>query len=107
MVAFIIWAVVGIVFVIFGVYCMNSKKERPFGFWANAETFPVKDIKAYNKTMGILWIVFGFIFALLGIPLLLGQNSGLILISVIGAMFEAITIMIVYVLVIEPKYRKK
>lgn len=43
----------------------------------------------------------------LGLPLLKGQNSPLILLSIIGVMAEAIAAMAVYETVIEKKYRKK
>ena len=65
---FIIWALVGMLFIIGGIYCINSKKEVAFGFWANAKTAPieVKNIKAYNKALGKLWCAYGFFFILLG-----------------------------------------
>ena len=37
--AFIIWIVVGLIFTIYGVIVMCSKKERPFGFWANSQAW--------------------------------------------------------------------
>lgn len=55
----------------------------------------------------ILWCVYGVLFSLIGLPLLSKQNSGLIIISVLGAMLISIAAMVVYVVVIEPKYRKK
>lgn len=45
-------------------------------------------------------------FALLGLPLLPGQNTGYIIISILGCMAEAIAAMVIYVAVIEKKYRK-
>ena len=30
--AFIIWTMVGIVFIVMGIYDMNSKKAKPFAF---------------------------------------------------------------------------
>ena len=51
---FIIWGVVGILFILMGIYKICSKKTQPFGFWANAEVFPVNDVKAYNKALGKL-----------------------------------------------------
>ncbi len=56
------------------------------------------------------WSIFVYcvVLTLLVIPLLGGQNSaGEILISVVGTMIVSIAAMIVYVVVIEPKYRKK
>lgn len=105
--AFIAWLVTGIIFVALGICIMNSKKAKPFGFWANAEAPEVTDVKAYNKALGKLWIIFGVGFIVVGLPLLAGENSPLILLSVVGAMFLCIGIMTYYSIVIEPKYKKK
>lgn len=69
---FIIWAVVGVLFIGYGIYVCFSKKQKPFGFWANA-----------------------------------GQNSGWIILPMVGTMLETIITMAIYVTVIEKKYRKK
>ena len=71
-IAFIIWSMVGIVFVCLGIHAFVAKKT--VGFWANAKTFEVKDVKKYNRA--------------------------------VGKLIETITVMIVYVTVIEKKYRK-
>ncbi|MCM1174384.1 MAG: hypothetical protein NC341_04960 [Blautia sp.] len=107
MFAFLIWLFVGILFLSRGIHAFFTKKAVPFGFWANAETFAVKDVKAYNRAVGKLWCVFGVVFALLGIPLLKGQNTPCIILSILGIMAEAIAAMVVYVTVIEKKYREK
>lgn len=62
--------------------------------------------KKSGRLLGKLWCVFSVIFILLGLPLLAGQNSALIIISILGMMFEMIGTMIVYTH-IEEKYRKK
>lgn len=104
MMAFIIWAIIGLIFVGLGVLAFFSKK--PMGFWANAEMFQVSDTKRYNRTMGIMWCIFGVVFDLLGLPLLAGENSPYIMLSVVGVMLEVIAFMVIYILVIEKKYRK-
>ncbi len=104
-VAFIIWAVIGLFFVGIGIYCFFAKK--PMGFWANAETFKVENVDRYNRAVGKMWIVYGIVFILLGLPIFKGQNSPLIMFSVIGVMVESIAMMIVYTVVIEKKYKKK
>lgn len=103
--AFIIWAVIGLFFVCMGVYSFFAKK--PMGFWANAETFAVEDVGGYNRAVGKMWIVYGIVFILLGLPIFKGQNSPLIMFSMIGIMIESIAMMIVYTVVIEKKYKKK
>lgn len=105
--AFIIWIVVGLIFIVMGTFIMKSKKAKPFGFWANAEAPEVTDVEAYNRALGKLWIIFGIGFAIEGLPLLAGQNSALVMLSVVGAMFLTIGTMIYYTLAIESKYKKK
>ena len=107
--AFVIWIIVGLVFTVYGTVVMCSKKEKPFGFWANAKVGPIEDLKGYNRALGILWCVYGILFILIGLPLLIldEKNSGLIIIPVVGAMLISIGAMIVYSVGIESKYRKK
>lgn len=105
MTGFIIWCIVGCLFFGIGVGCLFSKQAT--GFWANAERPKVTDVKKYNKAMSKLWFAFGTIMILLGIPLLEGQNSSLLVITIVGMFVEVIAFMVIYVLVIEKKYRKK
>ena len=106
---FIIWTIMGVIFVLVGIYDMNSIKEKPFGFWANAEVGPIEEIKAYNRALGRLWCVYGILFVLMGLPLLNfnEQNEGLIIIPIVGTVLISIGTMAVYTIGIEAKYRKK
>ena len=106
-IAFVVWIIIGICFILYGIFVMHSKKNKAFGFWANAEMFAVKDSKKYNRALGKLFIGFGSVFSLLGLPLLKGEESGLLILSMIGTMITVIVTMIIYVIVIESKYRKK
>ena len=101
---FMIWALAGLVFVGIGLGSFRAKKA--VGFWANMEAPQVTDIKSYNRAMGKLWIGFGLIFILLGLPLLAGQNSPLIFLSVLGVFAEIIGVMLIYTQIILPKYKK-
>ena len=105
-VAFVIWCACGFLFVGMGVYDYRAKTTKPFGFWANAEVADIKNVQAYNKALGKLFIVFGIVFILLGLPLLAGQNSPWIIFSAVGVMILAIVSMAVYTVGIESKYRK-
>ena len=105
--AFGIWAMCGIGIIGLGLYDYFAKSARPFGFWANAEVFEVKDVKAYNKALGKLFMIYGSVFILLGLPLLAGQNNVWLIFTMLGVAFISIVAMAVYVTVIEPKYRKK
>ena len=78
-IGFVIWCITGLFFNALGIFSFVSKK--PIGFWANAEMFQVTDIKNYNSA----WI----------------------LLSAGGVMIEVIVAMIVYITVIEKKYKKK
>lgn len=105
MIGFIVWAIVSCCLTGIGISAFFRKKE--VGFWANAKTVPVKDIKSYNYAIGKLFIVYGVIFMVLGLPLLSTQNSPVILLSILGVMLETIVMMAVYTLRIEKKYRKQ
>lgn len=103
-IGFAIIVLVGFLFV--GIGFSSFKAKNPVGFWANAKVVPIDDVKSYNKAVGKLWCVFGIVLIFLGLPMLEGQNSPLILLSCIGIMFEVIATMVVYMR-IENKYRKK
>lgn len=105
--AYVVWILISILFVVIGIYIIKCKKAKPFGFWANAEVPQVTDVVAYNKALGKLWIIFGIGFAIDGLPLLAGEKSPLIVISMIGAMFLCIGVMVYYTLAIEAKYKRK
>lgn len=102
---FIIWVIVSFGFIILGVLCLRSKKDKPIGFWSNAKVFKVNNVNDYNKALGKLWIAYGIALAIMGIPLLDGQNSPLIMITLIGTMFLTVILMVVYMTFIESKYR--
>lgn len=102
MVGFVIWALVGALIIVIGIKDLFAKK--PVGFWANIETMKVSDVKGYNRATGILFMVYGIVFILLGLPLLGGQNTPFILLSIIGVMFETIIIMTIYSICIVKKY---
>ena len=104
--AFVIWGVMGLFFIGMGIYDYHAKTAKPFGFLSNVKVAEVKDVKAYNKALGKLFICFGIVFILLGLPLLAGQNSPWFIFSMVGVMVLAIVSMAVYTVGIEGKYRK-
>lgn len=53
------------------------------------------------------FVIYGVIFIALGLPLISGQKSSFILLSVLGAMIETIVIMAIYSLCIERKYKEQ
>lgn len=106
-IGYVIWFLCGLAFIARGIYCMHAKKEVPFGFWANADTAPVSDVKAYNRGLGKLFVISGLLFMVLGLPLCDEQNSGGIIITILGSMVLCIVVMAVYTIGIEGKYRRK
>ena len=105
MLPFLLWTLCCCLLLAMGIYCFLSRK--PVGFFANAKTFPVKDVTGYNRACGKLWIGYSLICLLCGLPLLMGQNSSLVLLSVVGIVFATLGLILTYVLVIEKKYRDK
>ena len=104
-IGFTAWGVAGILMIGIGIWALFSKK--PVNFWANTSVSEINNPKQYNYAVAKLFCLYGIIFIILGIPLLAGQISAWILLSVIGVMIESIMAMIIYVLVIEKKYKKK
>lgn len=104
-IGFIVWAIVGLAIMCIGIRALSSKKA--VGFWANIKAIQIKDTKGYNCATGILFICYGIIFIILGLPLLSGQNNPYILLSALGVMIETIAIMAIYSLVVEKKYKEQ
>ncbi len=103
MIGFMIWAAVGCLIIGMGISAFFRKKA--VGFWANVEVESVSDIRHYNAAMGKLLIAYGVILILLGLPMLGGQNSPWIVLSVLGTMVETIAAMAIYTLTVVKKYK--
>ncbi len=106
-IGFVIWTAVSCVFIGIGIYDFRTKKQKEAGFWANVKTPAMTDVRAYNRAVGRLFIVYGIVMILLGLPLLAGQNSPAIILTIIGLLLETIVIMAVYEIGIKSKYEKK
>jgi hypothetical protein len=102
--AYAIIPMFSIFFIILGL--ISSKQKEPVKFWSNVVNYSnIKDIPAYNKAVGILFIIFGIIFGLASGTLFLGDIGAIIFIFLV--VIEVLAMMIIYTLVIETKYRKK
>lgn len=103
--AFIGWEVMGAGFIALGIYTLFSKKATRY--WANVSNkIEVTDVRKYNRAAGTLWIIFGGVFELLGLPLLSGQDSPMAIISCVGMLFDCILVM-AGLTMIESKYEKR
>lgn len=60
-------------FIGIGIYAIRAKK--PIHFWAGSpvRSEEIRDIPAYNKANGIMWILFGAVFVLVGMIGFTGQ----------------------------------
>lgn len=90
------------VFVLFGTIAWNARQA--VRFWNISQQIQVSNIKKYNHAVAKMWFVFALLLAVTGMPLLTGQNSAWIVVTILGTMFLAIALMVVYIK-IEKKYR--
>ena len=105
---FVIWVICGLLFVGIGIYDYRSKKQ--VGFWANFDVPEVEDVIGFNKAVGRLFITYGVVFILIGIPLIPSifyKNILLVFIPIIGTVFETIWLMVYFVMKIEKDYYPK
>lgn len=105
---FVIWVICGLLFVGIGIYDYRSKKQ--VGFWANFDVPEVEDVIGFNKAVGRLFITYGIVFILIGIPLIPSifyKNVLLIFIPIIGTVFETIWLIVYFVMKIEKDYYPK
>ena len=105
---FVIWLICGLLFVGIGIYDYMSKKQ--VGFWANFDVPEVEDVIGFNKAVGRLFITYGVVFILIGIPLIPSifyKNMLLVFIPIIGTVFETIWLMVYFVMKIEKDYYPK
>ncbi len=104
-IGFAFWGFIGCIFIYLGIRSFFLKE--PMVFWANAQMFEVNDVKKYNYAVGKMFFLYGIVLIFLGVPLLfLEKNPAWIFLSVVGIMFESITLMVVYSMIIEKKYKK-
>lgn len=103
-IGFLILIIVDILFWVIAIIAWKSKK--PVGFFAGINPPEVSDVKRYNRAVAKIWFYYAIMMILLGIPLLAGQNKALIVVSILGMMYLAISIAVMY-LYVENKYKKK
>lgn len=95
------WMLVSGIFEVIGIVSWRS--EKAVGFWNISQQIQVSDIKKYNHAVAKMWFVFGGIFAVIGLAVLIDDSVGIVG-MVLGGMFWSIALMVVYTR-IEKKYR--
>ena len=102
-IAFIIWTIVAVLFLLIGISARKSKE--PIGFFTFVKAPSVKDTKGYNHAVSNLWFAVAVLFEIMGIPFLfLEQNSPFFFLMVFGVVGLLIGMMIAYN-VIESRYK--
>lgn len=101
----IVYWLIALLFIGIGLSAMLSKK--PAGLYSNIKPpklEKIKDLKAYNRAVGLLIMGYGILFLLLGfVTLSVSENTAGILIM-LCAFPGAIAMMIIYEVVISSKY---
>ena len=104
-IAFVIWSIVAIIFVLIGISAWRSKQE--VGFFSFSKPVKMRDIVKYNHAVGKLWVSFAAILEFIGIPFLFAeQNSPIFIFILLEVMVLVIAVIIIY-LKIEEKYREQ
>ena len=103
--AFMLWCGCFFLLLLLGLSCFLRKKQ--VGFFANADPFPVSDVRGYNRACGICWIAYSLIGMVCGLPLLGEENPARILLMVLFTALDTLGLILLYVLVIEKKFQKK
>lgn len=101
---FVVTSIVAVIFLLIGISCRREKEA--VGFFTFVNPPKVKNVKAYNHAVSILWFVAAGVIAFLGIAMLfLEQNSPLFILIVFAVMILVIAMMVAYIK-IEGKYKK-
>lgn len=99
----IIWLIVALFFILLGISAFFKKDT--FNFWANFKGAEIRDVKAYNRSVGRLFLLYGFLLALLALLLKEGEPLKVVF-AILGVIVLTILLMVIYQSLIVPKYRK-
>lgn len=103
----VILFLVGIIFVLIGVYAYQRKSPMYFYAGSDTDASEITDVKAYNRANGIMWITYG---ALYFIPILVyilvpdKINDTVLSVSVVICFLGLLAVLWVYQK-IDDKYR--
>ena len=94
-IGFVIWSAVSLMLLGIGIWTRRS--EKPAGFFSGVRPPEVSDVRQYNRAVSVIWFIYAILFEMLGIPLLvLKQNSGGFIWSMLGVVFITIALPVVY-----------
>lgn len=103
-VAFIMWSIAALLFVVIGVVNWRSKTE--VGFFTGVKPGKRKDVVGYNHAVAKIWFFYAAMFEIIGIPLwFIEQNSLAAVVMMFFVVALSIGIMIVYTKV-DAKYKE-
>ena len=95
LIGFIIWSLIALICVGIGIWAWNAKQA--VGFFAGIKPPEVKDVKKYNHSVGILWLVYAALLEGVGVPFLfLKQNSAGFVIPYLGVIVITIGLVVAY-----------
>ena len=104
--AFALWCAVSCVMIVIGI--MDIRSDKPAGFWANVDmTDDIENVKAYNLAVGRMFIIYGIVLIVFGLPLLQEKPGVMIILTMMGTVFSTLVLMVVYMVFIHPKFSKK
>lgn len=106
MVGFIIWTICTFIFVMIGVSAWKAKEPATFFTGEKPPRIPEANITKFNHSVAKIWFVFSAFFEALGMPLLLFENSPLLIFMVLGAVVFVIGMIIAY-LKVQSRYMKE
>ena len=105
-IGFVIWSTVFLVLLGIGIWALKS--DKAVGFYTGTKPPEVDDVRRYNRSVAVLWLVYAVLFELLGLPFLfLKRNAAGFLWSVAGVPAITIALMIVYNRILRKYERKK
>ena len=102
-IGFVIWSITAVIFLVIGISSWRSENEVGFFTWVNPPK--MKDVRAYNHSVGKIWFCFTGLFEMTGIPFIfIEQNSPIALLMTAAVVLLIIGLIIAY-LRVEAKYR--
>lgn len=79
----IMWAA-ALLFVMVGIYSMNRKKPMWLGVGSRISESKITNVKAYNRSIGKMWIAFSALFLMGGIMMYFVPASSFVIFALAG-----------------------